>query len=214
MKYVYNIGRLIASITAGMLLANAALAHDAGSPNNSYVGDSQKHYLTHSTGDCVRTGHWHKEDQSVDCGAMPVAKAPATPPPPPPAPRPPSQPSYETFSIAANALFDHDSATLKSAGITSIQAMNQKIKNRGAQVIDIDVIGHTDSTGSADYNQGLSMRRATAVRDFMVREGLDAGIIDVSGKGESSPIASNGTREGRAENRRVDIRVGMKARKR
>ena len=211
MKYVNHIGRLIASIAAGMLLANIAIAHDAGKTNDSYVGDSQKHYITHSTGDCVRTGHWHKGDQTVDCGAMPVAKAPA-PPPPPPAPRPPAQPSYETFSLAANALFDHDKATLKPAGIASIQTLNGKIKERGGQVFDIDVIGHTDSDGSEEYNQGLSIRRATAVRDFMVSEGIDPGIIDVSGKGESSPIASNSTREGRAQNRRVDIRVGIKRR--
>jgi OOP family OmpA-OmpF porin len=57
---------------------------------------------------------------------------------------------------------------------------------------------------------GLSIRRAEAVRDYMVSEGIDASIIDVSGEGESNPIASNTTREGRAQNRRVDIHVGIK----
>ena len=204
MKHDYHIGRLIGSIAAGMLLANVAIAHDAGSPNDGYVGDSQKHYITHSTGDCVRTGAWKPADQTVDCGLVPVAKAPPPPPPPPP--------SYEKFTLAAEALFDHDKSVLKQAGRDAIHALDEKIKSKGATVVDIDVIGHTDSDGSEEYNQALSIRRANAVKDFMVSEGIDASIIDVSGKGELSPIADNRSREGRALNRRVEIHVGVKRR--
>jgi OOP family OmpA-OmpF porin len=203
MKHDYHIGRLIGSIAAGMLLANIAFAHDAGSPNDGYVGDSQKHYITHSTGDCVRTGSWKKEDQTVDCGLVPVAKAP--PPPPPPA-----QPVYESFTLAAEALFGHDKSVLRQAGKDALHAMDEKIKSKGATVVDIDVVGHTDSDGSEEYNQALSVRRATSVKNFMVSEGINAGIIDVSGKGELSPVADNRTPEGRALNRRVEIHVGVK----
>jgi len=204
MKHDYYIGRLIGSIAAGMLLANVAVAHDAGSPNDGYVGDSQKHYITHSTGDCVRTGAWKKEDQTVDCGLVPVAKK--APPPPPTAP------TYEKFTLAAEALFDHDKSVLKQAGKDAIHALDNKIKSKGATVVDIDVIGHTDSDGSEEYNQALSIRRANSVKDFMTSgaEGIDASIIDVSGKGELSPVADNRTREGRALNRRVEIHVGVK----
>ncbi len=202
MKHEYHIGRLIGSIAAGMLLANVAVAHEAGTVTDGYVGDSQKHYITHSTGDCVRTGSWKKEDQTVDCGLVPVAKAP---PPPPPAP-----PTYEKFTLAAEALFDHDKSVVKQAGKDALHALDNKIKSKGATVVDIDVIGHTDSDGSEEYNQALSIRRANAVKDFMVSEGIDASIIDVSGKGELSPIADNRTREGRALNRRVEIHVGVK----
>ena len=76
-------------------------------------------------------------------------------------------------------------------------------------MVDIDVIGHTDSTGDEDYNMGLSVRRAEAVRDYLVSRGIDSSIIDVSGLGETSPISSNATREGRAQNRRVEIHVGI-----
>lgn len=202
MKHEYHIGRLIGSIAAGMLLANVAVAHEAGTVTDGYVGDSQKHYITHSTGDCVRTGSWKKEDQTVDCGLVPVAKAPPPPPPPPP--------TYEKFTLAAEALFDHDKSTVKQAGKDALHALDNKIKSKGATVVDIDVIGHTDSDGSEEYNQALSIRRANAVKDFMVSEGIDASIIDVSGKGELSPIADNRTREGRALNRRVEIHVGVK----
>ena len=208
MKHEYHIGRLIGSIAAGMLLANVAVAHEAGTVNDSYVGDSQKHYITSSNGDCVRTGHWKKEDQTVDCGLVPVAKAP--PPPPPPA-----APTYEKFTLAAEALFDHDKSVLKQAGKNAIHALDEKIKSKGATVVDIDVIGHTDSDGSQEYNQALSIRRANAVKDFMTSgaEGIDASIIDVSGKGELNPVADNRTREGRALNRRVEIHVGVKRQK-
>jgi len=205
MKHEYHIGRLIGSIAAGMLLANVAVAHEAGTVNSGYVGDSQKHYITHSTGDCVRTGHWKKEDQTVDCGLVPVAKK--APPPPPAAP------TYEKFTLAAEALFDHDKSVVKQAGKDALHALDNKIKSKGATVVDIDVIGHTDSDGSEEYNQALSIRRANAVKDFMVSEGIDASIIDVSGKGELSPIADNRTREGRALNRRVEVHVGVKRQK-
>ncbi|MEE8340003.1 MAG: OmpA family protein [Xanthomonadales bacterium] len=86
--------------------------------------------------------------------------------------------------------------------------MDEYIKSKGIRVVDINVIGHTDSAGSAEYNQGLSERRAMAVKEYMVSEGIDAGIIVASGEGESNPVADNGTSEGQALNRRVDVHVG------
>jgi OOP family OmpA-OmpF porin len=117
---------------------------------------------------------------------------------------------YEKSTISASALFDHDRSNLKDEGKTALHALDESIKAKGASVVDIDVIGHTDSDGTEEYNMGLSIRRAESVRDYMVSEGVDASIIDVSGEGESNPIADNATKEGRAENRRVDIHVGVK----
>ena len=116
---------------------------------------------------------------------------------------------YEKNTMSASALFDHDKSNLKDEGKTALHALDESIKAKGASVVDIDVIGHTDSDGTEEYNMALSIRRAEAVRDYMVSEGVDAAIIDVSGEGELNPIASNATKEGRAENRRVDIHVGI-----
>ena len=69
----------------------------------------------------------------------------------------------------------------------------------------VSVEGHTDSVGSVAYNQTLSERRATTVRDYLVSQGIDASRITTRGFGKSKPIASNDTAEGRAENRRVEI---------
>ena len=207
MKIDYRIGGLITSIAAGVLFASSAIAAEGGMANNSYVGDSSGKNVRDSSGDCVRTSSWKVEDMTVECGAEPPApevKAVTPPPPPPPVVK------YEKTTLSTTALFDFDKYTLKESGKVSLRELGDDIKSKGATVVDIDVVGHTDSTGPEDYNQGLSERRAQAVADFIISEGVDASIIDVSGEGENNPIASNATREGRAENRRVDVNVGIK----
>lgn len=197
MKNEYHTGGIVASIAAGVLFASSAIAHEAGMANDSYVGDASGHYVTDSSGNCVRTGSWKVEDMTVDCGLEVVEAAPT-----PPAP---AAPVYETSTISAKALFDFDKSDLKPEGQAELDAIGDKISSKGAEVIDINVVGHTDSVGTDEYNQALSLRRATTVKDYIVGKGIDPGIIDVSGMGESSPVADNATKEGRAQNRRVEI---------
>ena len=71
----------------------------------------------------------------------------------------------------------------------------------------VEVAGHTDSVGSAEYNQGLSERRAYTVRDYLINAGADQNNLSARGYGEAAPIADNGTAEGRATNRRVELRI-------
>ena len=71
----------------------------------------------------------------------------------------------------------------------------------------IRIVGHTDSVGPAEYNLGLSLRRAESVRDYLVSQGISITRLSVIGKGEDFPIASNDTREGRADNRRVEFEI-------
>jgi len=71
------------------------------------------------------------------------------------------------------------------------------------------IVGHTDSTGSATYNQALSEDRAQAVRAYVAGKGVDTARLIAEGKGESAPIADNATAEGRATNRRVEISVTL-----
>jgi len=206
MKINFRIGGLITSIAAGVLFASSAIAQEGGQANNSYVGDSSGQNVMDSSGDCVRTSSWKVEDMTVECGAEPPAPEVVEAPPPPP---PPPVVMYEKTTMSTSALFDFDSDVLKEEGKVALHALGDDIKSKSGKVVDIDVIGHTDSTGPEDYNQGLSERRAQAVADYLIAEGIDANIIDVSGEGESNPIASNDTREGRAENRRVDVNVGV-----
>jgi outer membrane protein OmpA-like peptidoglycan-associated protein len=105
------------------------------------------------------------------------------------------------------------------AGITfatdsaEVQPQFRPTLDRVADVLDrynqtyVDVYGHTDSTGSAQYNQGLSERRADAVADYLVSRGVEAARLETLGYGFSQPIATNDTPEGRAQNRRVEIKI-------
>lgn len=95
----------------------------------------------------------------------------------------------------------------------AVQPQFQQTLDRVASVLGeynrtyIDVYGHTDSTGSDAYNQGLSERRATAVADYLSSHGVQRARIGIRGFGETQPIATNETEEGRAANRRVEIKI-------
>jgi len=116
---------------------------------------------------------------------------------------------HEKNTLSASALFDLNKAILKESGKAALKDLGETIKARGAKVVDINIVGHTDSTGTTEYNMALSLRRAEAVKDYLVSEGINPSIIRVSGEGESDPVASNATPEGRAQNRRVDITLGI-----
>ncbi len=76
--------------------------------------------------------------------------------------------------------------------------------------LNVRIVGHTDSVGSNGYNQRLSQKRADSVRRYLIAQGADASNLQARGEGESNPVASNGTEEGRAENRRVEFVVTNK----
>lgn len=100
--------------------------------------------------------------------------------------------------------FDFDSARLKPAMMSALDDVAARIAaSRGNETLS--VVGHTDSSGSETYNQGLSERRAQAVADYLAGQGVDSSRVSASGMGETSPIADNGTSDGRSRNRRVEI---------
>jgi len=106
-------------------------------------------------------------------------------------------------TLSGSILFrSAESNLLSSAQVKLDQVANALLAVRARNLI---VEGHTDSQGSESYNQGLSERRANAVRDYLVQRGYPSDRIQSRGKGEGSPIANNSSPEGRANNRRVEI---------
>lgn len=196
---------------AKIYVAAAALAACAAYADVTPVlTDSQGAPVRDGSGACVQTsGILHP-----DCGAKmaepakPAAPAEPAAPAAPAAPTPPAAPAApssvkQAITIQAEALFDFDKSVLKPAGKKSIDDAIAKM-----QQIDVQMViatGHTDSIGTDAYNQKLSERRATSVKEYMVSKGVAAAKITTLGKGETQPVATNKTAEGRAKNRRVDI---------
>jgi outer membrane protein OmpA-like peptidoglycan-associated protein len=102
-------------------------------------------------------------------------------------------------------LFDVNSSTLRSAAESNLRALVASLEEY--EGTDVLVVGHTDSTGEAEYNQGLSERRADSARNFLVGAGLESNRVTAMGRGEIEPVASNDSLSGRQDNRRVEIAI-------
>lgn len=100
-------------------------------------------------------------------------------------------------------LFDFGSSQLRSETQESLRNMAQTLKTDGQSSLLVE--GHTDSVGSTEFNRALSEKRASAVSDFLISEGVPASRFKIVGQGESNPIASNSTETGRQQNRRVEM---------
>ena len=101
--------------------------------------------------------------------------------------------------------FGYDSATVQPQFQRTLDQVAQTLAEYNQTYID--VYGHTDSTGSDQYNQTLSQRRATAVADYLAGRGVQPVRIGTRGYGETQPVAPNETDEGRAANRRVEVKI-------
>jgi OOP family OmpA-OmpF porin len=100
--------------------------------------------------------------------------------------------------------FEFDSAKLTSDSVAKLEYAVATLKRNADDKIEI--AGHTDSQGNDEYNMGLSQRRAQAVADFLIAKGANASNLSVKGYGETHPVEDNGSKEGRAANRRVELR--------
>ena len=129
----------------------------------------------------------------------------APPPPPPSPPPPPPAPPAKKKIVLRGVNFDFDKATIRRDAVDVLDEAAHILRERAE--VDVAVDGHTDAMGTDEYNQRLSERRSNSVLDYLVGKGVSSSRLSAKGFGESSPIATNETGEGRALNRRVELRL-------
>ena len=163
---------------------------------------------------CWRDANWTPATALPGCDGAPKPEPKAAPEAPPPVVEAPPAPVVpmiisEKVTFAADAFFDFDKAVLKHEGKAKLDEVDTKLDSINLEVII--AVGHTDSVGSDAYNEKLSVRRAEAVKAYLVGKGIEKNRVYTEGKGKKQPVAENKTAAGRAKNRRVEIEfVGTK----
>ena len=207
----------LAAAAAMLAMSTASYAQKADpSKGSGYVVGAESNVVKSSTGLCWRTGYFTPAMAIAGCdddllpkpAPAPAPRVAPPPPPPPPAPKPPAPPAAPTsekVTFAAEALFDFDKSVVKPEGRARLDDLVGKIKGITLEVVI--AVGHTDAIGTDAYNQRLSVRRAEAVKAYLVSKGIPANRIYTEGKGKKQPVADNRTAAGRAKNRRVEVEV-------
>lgn len=202
-----------------LMFASAMIAGQASAATSvkGYMVDTEGRIVKNSYGECWHTGSWTPADAVPGCDGVEVKKPVVAPAPvvvaAPAAAPVAAQPVYknivnEKVVSLDGANFATSSAKLSKSG----NAKLDEVVNAAKQYPDakFDVSGHTDSRGKKAVNQKLSENRAASVKSYLVSHGVAADRISTAGYGDAQPIADNKTSAGRAANRRVDVRYGVK----
>jgi len=173
--------------------------------DDPYVYDSNGNPVMTGHGPCLYNGHGTlNADTAIEACNPELVKKEEAKPAPKPVVEPPPEPKAEKVTLKADTYFDFDKSNLKPEGKDTL---DQLVRDMGDlnSVAEIEVVGHTDSIGTEEYNEGLSERRAATVKNYLISKDVPADVIQTEGRGELEPVATNETREGRAQNRRVEI---------
>ena len=187
-------------MSAGVVAAHAAEGvfydpSNAASPTGKTIG-----YELYRTIGCPG-----RELLGVPCPVPAEPAAAATEPAAAPlaaAPLAAAAPAPQTLTLEG-VNFDFDKSFIRQDDVSNLDQDVATLKEWGD--VNVEVAGHTDSIGTDNYNMGLSLRRANAVRDYLISKGIPAQNLTAKGYGESQPVADNGTAEGRFKNRRVEL---------
>jgi OOP family OmpA-OmpF porin len=198
-------GVWLGGISVAVALASGAVHAQSPGDAAGYITDPEGNIVRSGTGECWHSSEWTPDKATiVGCdGVVADVNVEVIP----------GEPTgvVEAFVIPTTALFAFDKADLTPEAENTIETYLREYREDWrpelAHAYEAIIIGYTDSTGDAKYNLGLSKRRAEAVRGFLVTQGVPAEKLRALGRGENDPIASNATKEGRAENRRVEVFV-------
>ncbi|EXI92924.1 MAG: Outer membrane protein II* [Candidatus Accumulibacter sp. BA-94] len=187
---------LLAVLAAASLGLGASIAQAQTSIplDRVYVIDQRGEVVMSGAGLCWRTGFWTPAAAANDPAGCKCDKdllpKEVCEPPAPKAAAATAKPAGDKITVAADALFDFDKATLRPEGKAKLDEVVAKSKAIKLEVII--AVGHTDHFGTEAYNQKLSERRAAAVKTYLVSKGIDANRIYTEGKGEKNPVTKPG----------------------
>ena len=210
-KYVKII---FAASSAVMAFSATAQVTDikAATPKSAYVQDARGVIARNSQGLCWRTATWTPADSVPGCdGALAKAGEAAKPAAAAAAPAAKPAPQTEKVTFSADTLFDFNKATLRPEGKEKLDELFLKLF--GMQLEVIIAVGHTDTIGGESYNQKLSVKRAEAVKGYLIEKGVEENRVYTEGKGESAPVVADckGNRAAQIKcqqpNRRVELEV-------
>ena len=191
----------ITVLLASVAFAGAVFAAPSTNASDNWVSGHGNVQVKDSSGDCWRNSVWTPATAAAGCGAVvaQVEEAVVTPDAKPVV-------NAQKVTLAADAYFDYDKSVVKAEGKAKLDDLAAKIGDLNLETLV--ATGHTDSRGSDKYNQALSMRRANAVKAYLVSKGIAADRILVEGKGESElAVNPEKTAADYAANRRVIIEV-------
>src|SRR5690606_3758228 len=186
--------KIALALAFAAVTASGAASAQTGEVNNwqNPFGDVWKNGTNEL---CWRNNFWTPATGIAGCDGVPVAQAEA----------PVVAPTVTKVVLNADTFFDFDKSTLKPEGRQVLDPVAEQVNS--IELETLIATGHTDSIGAEAYNQKLSERRANSVKEYLVSKGVPADRIYTEGKGELQPVADNQTREGRAQNRRVEIEI-------
>ena len=204
----------LAFIAATAVMAASASAQSVPASrqatNDNWVNGTGEYVWMNGTNElCWRDAFWTPATANAKCDGALVAQAPT-----PPAPAAPVAPAITSQKVTyqADSLFDFDKAVLKPAGKNALDDLATKINGLNLEVAV--ATGYTDKIGSDKYNDRLSLRRAQAVKAYLVSKGVPANKIYTEGKGKRNPVKTDCNQKNRkaliaclAPNRRVEVEV-------
>lgn len=214
-KKIYTLSSIAALLMGSSVIqAQTALEGTIEIPDgNAGYFNSGGNAVRTGLGDCLNSGTFSDENIVNACEGIedePEVEEETVEEEAAPAPEPvKKEPIVTTATLSGEALFATGSSDLSdsnSGSLTNLVGQLEKFQ----EITAIDVVGHTDSTGTSANNQALSEARASAVEQFL-KDAYPNAEISSSGMGEDSPVATNSTPEGRAQNRRVEIQVTAKS---
>ncbi|MCW8903807.1 OmpA family protein [Sedimenticola sp.] len=188
---------------ASLALVNATFA-DQNTKEGYTLGTPDKSIVMNGSNNCWRTGFWTADMAIAECDPSLVKVAAAETPMAPVAP-PPMKSEAIVLTLESDTLFEFDKSVISAEGKQQLDNQVIAKMNEYPQIEMVRITGHADRIGSEAYNQKLSQRRADAVKDYLIEQGIVSSRTETAGSGESDPAVSCADITGRNNSQNTNL---------